>query len=358
MQILLVISSMGIGGEQRAASIITDYLVKQGNHVTVLTFDASQKTKIPFNPSIPILVIDKSKSNIYRLKSIRKEIYQKAYDVIVGFAVIPSVLCALSAIGSNIPVIVCERNDPDVYPKLWKFVRSVAYKFAAGAVFQTNDASQYFSNQYFRNRVVIPNPVRTDIKKYRKAVKDRDPIIVNTSRLTEAKNQIQIIQAFSKISNIYPNYTLDLYGDGVCGEKIRSLINELNLAEKVHLHHAQNNIFSQISNSQIFVLASAHEGYPNSLAEARALGIAPISVNCRIGGPKDMIENGINGILIPLNDEKSMIEAMQYLISNEIERNRISENAMKLADKLCISNIGKQWSDFIQEIIEQNDKKD
>lgn len=356
MKILLVIASMGIGGEQRAASTITDYLVKMGNFVSVLTFDASNEKQIDFNSNIEKIIIDKSKRNIYRLTSIRMVIKSSKPDIVIGFAVIPSILCSLSSIGLNVPVVVCERNDPEIYSYLWKAIRSFAYKFAVGAVFQTNDASLCFSNKYFKSRIVIPNPIRSDIKNYRKPIETRNKVIVNTSRLTKAKNQNLIINAFAKLHDRYNDYHLELYGDGDCRDDLQQLINDKGLESCVTIHKATTNIFAEIANDKIFILASSHEGFPNSLAEAMALGLSVISVDCRIGGPKDMIEDGVNGRLIPVNDQDAFVKALEDLLSNEDNCKKMGRQAMKIADRLSVDNIGQRWESYLRKVIDSYEK--
>ncbi|MCQ2516224.1 MAG: glycosyltransferase [Saccharofermentans sp.] len=352
MNILLVIASMGIGGEQRAASTITDYFVNLGNQVHLLTFNASNEKFIQFNDNIEITIAEKSKKNIYRLWSIRSEIKRLTPDVIIGFAVIPSILCSLAALGLGIPVIVCERNDPEVYPALWKKVRRIAYHFASGAVFQTNDASACFDASYFKSRIVIPNPIQSDIKKYRKPFDERKKVIVNTSRLTKAKNQDLIIKAFSRVCNINNEYCLELYGDGECKTSLQKLITDNKLENKVTINNASSDIFNIISQDAIFVLTSSHEGFPNSLAEAMALGLAVISVDCRIGGPKDMINDNINGRLIQSDDENALVDAIVDIIENKEKREYLCINAMTLADTLSIEEIGKKWECYLHKVID------
>lgn len=356
MRILLVISSLGIGGEQRAASNLTFHFVEQGHDVTVLTFDLGPEDKrIAFDKRIGIIVKNNTKNNLYKLMCIRQLV--KGYDVVIGFAIIPSILSSFAAIGKKVPVVVCERNDPDVYPRLWKAVRSLAYRFAKGAIFQTNDASAYFDRKYFKKRTVIPNPVRTDIKNYIKPINQRARVIVNTSRLTRVKNQELLIRAFSRISSKYPDYAVELFGEGNNRENLLKMVSEYGLESKIHINPAIKDIFSAISPFSIFVLTSNHEGFPNSLAEAMSLGLACISVNCRIGGPKDMIKNGENGILVDVDDEDELSSALDVLLADDEYRRRLSQNAMELADTLSIQKIGDKWLTFLGEIANGKDKK-
>ncbi|MFP3490956.1 glycosyltransferase, partial [Staphylococcus sp. SIMBA_130] len=72
------------------------------------------------------------------------------------------------------------------------------------------------------------------------------------------------------------------------------------------LHEATPDVLEKIKKSEVFVLSSNNEGFPNSLAEAMSMGIACISTNRRIGGPKDMIENNKNGLLIDVNNLRDL----------------------------------------------------
>src|SRR5690606_30995726 len=113
----------------RVASIVTDYFIEQGNSVDLVTFQKGEKSFV-FNEKVNIKMLEQTKGigkNFKRIMSIRKLIKKGKYDVIIGFAVIPSILSSIANIGLHYPVVVCERNDPNVYPKLWKLIRSFAY---------------------------------------------------------------------------------------------------------------------------------------------------------------------------------------------------------------------------------------
>ncbi|EGI2115021.1 glycosyltransferase family 4 protein, partial [Listeria monocytogenes] len=119
MKILFVISSIGIGGEQRVASILTDHFIKQGHIVDILTFKRNEKS-FEFNSKINITCIKEKQGifkNFNRVKEIRRFSRQGNYDIVIGFAVIPSILCSFANIGLKSPVVICERNDPASYSR-------------------------------------------------------------------------------------------------------------------------------------------------------------------------------------------------------------------------------------------------
>ena len=272
--------------------------------------------------------------------------------MIIGFAVIPSILCSLASVGIRVPVVVCERNDPGVYPLLWKLIRSVAYKFASGAVFQTNDASNYFGDEYFKVRKIIYNPLQLDnFKSYEFSTANKKNSIVITSRLTEVKNHEILIRAFALLTEKFPDYILDIYGDGPLRDYLTNLVKKLGLDNKVVFHGAMPDVLNKIVSSKIFVLPSNHEGFPNSLAEAMALGIPSISTDCRIGGPKEMIVNGVNGIFIPINDLEALTHAIEALIEDNVYYAKIACNSIEIRNMLDAKKISSEWIQFIEEIL-------
>lgn len=352
MRILFVISSIGIGGEQRVASILTNYFIEKDNSVDIVTFKKDEKG-FKYNEKIKVFLLNKGKGitkNLKRISKIRKLIKRGNYDVIIGFAVIPSIICSIANIGMDYPVIVCERNDPDIYPRIWKLIRSIAYKFATGAVFQTTDAKEYFRKDLFKKSIVIPNPIELSKMPELQCVSKRK-VIVNTSRLTPAKNHELLIKAFSNIATDFPDYKLEIYGDGPLRNRLIDIINELDLSDRIVLHKATPDVLEKIKNSEIFVLPSNHEGFPNSLAEAMAMGIACISTDCRIGGPKDMIENNKNGLLINVNDTNNLEKALRKLINDNNFREQISKEAYKIKYKLESQKICAMWVEFLNTFI-------
>ncbi len=358
MKILFIISSLGLGGEQRVASILTDELIKRGNDIEILAF-ASSKSSFKINEKIKVILSkneNKKFKLIRRVFEIRDMINLNSYDIVLSFAVIPSVLSGFAVIFKHIPLIVCERNDPNIYPLSWKIVRAISYLFAKGAVFQTEDASQYFPKFYFRFRTVIQNPLDSSKIPVLESI-ERGNYIVNTSRFVKAKNHKLIVDAFFKIHNEYPDLRLVFYGDGPLKELLVSYVDNKGLNDKVQFYPASSDVLNKIKNARIFVLSSNHEGFPNALAEAMAMGIPSISTDCRIGGPKSMIKSGENGILIPVNDVDLMADAIATLMDDDDMFIKLSENGKKIIRNLDIKTIGDRWVKFILLILSNQNKE-
>ena len=96
------------------------------------------------------------------------------------------------------------------------------------------------------------------------------------------------------------------------------------------------------------MLSSDFEGMPNSLLEALCAGIPCISTDCRVGGPKELIQNGKNGILVKCNDSIAIFNALCELESNTDLREKISLANRDLKLKFSLENICKEWNELFE----------
>lgn len=184
----------------------------------------------------------------------------------------------------------------------------------------------------------------------------RKNTIVSVGRLEEQKNQLMLIRAFSKITKEFSTYNLKIYGEGTLKDQLQREIDKLNLNEKVELCGVSNNIKEDIKDVSLFIMTSNYEGMPNALMEAMALGLPVISTDCPCGGPKFLIENETNGILIPVGDENTLVIKIKMLLSNKEFAMKIGKNARKIGKSLSPNIINKKWNDLIREVYKKNEK--
>jgi len=125
------------------------------------------------------------------------------------------------------------------------------------------------------------------------------------------------------------------------------LISELHLDERVFLMGRHKDVHERIKDASLYILTSHYEGMPNALMESMALGLPCISVDCSGGGPKALINNGINGVLISNNDEISLSQQIAMLLKNRMAINNISKNAISVRKEYAIEIVGNKWLDYI-----------
>ena len=137
------------------------------------------------------------------------------------------------------------------------------------------------------------------ILKIKKITKKK--IILAIGRLTHQKNFSFLIKAFKKINEKYPEYILQILGDGEQKLELIELINKLNLQEKVNLLGFQKNVYKYLINSDCFVLSSLWEDPGFVLLEAGLSNTIVISSNCN-NGPEEILKNGDRGFLFQNNN--------------------------------------------------------
>lgn len=105
-----------------------------------------------------------------------------------------------------------------------------------------------------------------------------------------------------------------IYGEGKERTNLEKLIKQLNLEGSVSLPGRNKDVLNAINDSAAFILSSDYEGMPNALIEAMCMGMPVISTDCPSGGPRELIRNGENGLLIDVNDVEGMEKAMKQLV--------------------------------------------
>ena len=226
----------------------------------------------------------------------------------------------------------------------------ILFKKASGFIFQTEDAKKFFSKKIQDRSVVIPNPINEDfiVKPFDgRRVKE----IVTVGRLVEQKNHKLLIDSFSEVSRKHSDYILKIYGEGILREKLEKQIKDLNLSNKVLLMGESSNIKECIYKSSLFVLSSDYEGMPNALMEAMALGLPCISTDCPIGGPRYLIKNKENGVLVKVSNKEELTKAMNNLIENEDLSCKLGNKANKICEELNPQKINQTWRDYILKVL-------
>jgi glycosyltransferase involved in cell wall biosynthesis len=198
------------------------------------------------------------------------------------------------------------------------------YPKANHCVVQTEKIKQYFES-FISNISVIPNPV-SEIPDFNR---QRKPIILSAGRLVPQKNHELLIRAFKSFSEKHAEYECHIYGEGRLKNDLNQLIIELNLIDKVKIFNPTNQLFERMQEAQIFVLSSDYEGYPNVLLEAMVCGCAVISTDCDSKASASIIQNDVNGYLIPVKDKEALVKSMIHCIDSETQQ-RLSENAKRI----------------------------
>ena len=356
MNITFLIGSLGGGGAERVVCNLANYLSKNHNVTIVTMVEVKETYKISDKVKHHILLhLNERKNVIYnsyiKYKEMKKYIKEHKEDLYL--VMLPWAILLLLHFRNIIkcPIIVSERNDPQSYPKYKQFLLKLRVPLAEGVVFQTKDAEKWYKNFVKNNKTaIIPNAINEDFigKKYEG---ERQKVIVGAGRMKAQKNFELLIRSFANIANDFPEYNLKIFGQGNLLDEHQKLAESLGIVDRVEFPGYVTNIGEQIKDASLFVLSSNYEGMPNALMEAMALGLTCVSTNCPCGGPEFLINDGENGLLVNVNDEKMMTDAIKKVLSNEEMAKKLGENASKICKTLAPEKIYGQWEDFILSVI-------
>lgn len=152
------------------------------------------------------------------------------------------------------------------------------------------------------------------------------PIVAGAGRLVRGKRFDLLIDAFADVVAKYPDWSLRLYGGGPDKERLHRLIEERGLGERVTLMGSRSPIDAEFAQSSIVVSASAAESFGMTLVEAMRCGVPVVSTDCPLG-PAEIIEHGVDGLLVPVGDGEAIAAALLDLIGDRAARLRMGEAA-------------------------------
>ena len=195
---------------------------------------------------------------------------------------------------------------------------------------------------------VIPNWVSDNV-----AFSDKYDInskrIVSAGRFGKEKGFDMLVKAFAPVAEKHPDWHLDIYGDGEMMDTVKKLIAEYQIADNVHLMGMCSNLAEKYKDYAMYVLPSYREGLPLVLLEAKANRLPIVSFDI-MTGPREIVRDGIDGILVPPYDLEKMGNAICNLIEDADLRNSMSQKSQKNIDKFSKTAILKQWCDLIESL--------
>lgn len=200
------------------------------------------------------------------------------------------------------------------------------------------------------NTTVIPNPIITPIPNQTNNYDLKQVIAVG--RYAPQKGFDLLINSWAIVSKKHPSWILRIYGEGM-RQELQDQIDKLSLNKNCILEHTVNNIADKYSESSIFVLSSRFEGFGMVITEAMACGIPPVSFACPCG-PRDIIKDEINGLLVDNGNIEALAEKIIYLIENKELREKLGTQARISSEQYRIKNIAAQWNELFYSLLEKN----
>lgn len=341
-KVLFVIPNLGKGGAERVLAILLENLDRSKMQPSCIFYNSQHIYNIP--DDVKIYSLDHHgeynliKKIIYYIKilfKIKKIINIERPKVVFSFLNRTNLIVIFTRLLSsnfknNTKLIVSERTTPSVELRgkpyrTMKFLIKILYPKADKIIVNSEGVKRDLIvnfNLPEEKISVIFNPL--DIEKIKRLSKekviehlwfdDNIPMIINVGSLSEPKAQEYLLKAF-KLVREEADCRLVFLGEGEKEEELKQLSVDLGISNDVAFLGFQNNPFKFIGRSDVFVLSSKFEGFPNALIEAMACGVPVISTRCQ-SGPEEIITDTVNGLLVPVGNEGKLAEAILKVITN------------------------------------------
>lgn len=355
MKIAFVIGSLNFSGAEKVLSIVASELQKIGNEIHVILLQKEMGTTGSENGFITYGANATGSSKVKRLFSrwsaIRRVVSNINPDVVVSFGSVCNVNTIAAMLGKKIPLVICERNDPNFDPRKQteKQIRRMLYPFANGYVFQTERIKEYFPENIQEKAAVIPNPIIDSGVRW--SLQNASKKIVSIARLDDfQKDQSSMIRAFAMFVANHSDYTMELYGDGPDKDKYLDLIQKLGMDGRIFLPGKTNDPIKILAESEIFLLTSTYEGMPNALMEAMSVGVPCISTDCGGGGAFDLTEKYGAGLLVPCGNVEKIADALSRLADDDELKEDLSRKSVRINSILGREIVSGQWMEYLKAI--------
>lgn len=354
------------GGLERMAIAAMNELCQRGHQVSVLTWDRSEgEAFYEMDDRIEWRRLDLGDPTqraglglrLRRALKSRRILREVGPDVAIAFQEGTFTAIRLYGLGLRLPMIASERNTPSRFDHLKHGNRRRSFRWLRMADRITVQCESYREHypDFLRHKIVtVPNPVFPARGRAAPASEAQESLVLlSVGRLSHVKNQVVLIQAFARIASRFPEWRLDIAGEGEDREQVEAAVAKLGLEGRVRLLGAVKDVNALYRTSHLFCLSSRFEGFPNALAEAMAHGLPAVGyAGCC--GINELIEPGRNGLLASGNgDVETLADALSQLMADAAAREAMGAAAIESMRPYEPQKVYDRWERVLTEVAQR-----
>ncbi len=389
-KIALFITSLKIGGAERVVVNLSHAFIKSGKYdVSFILLEGDRDYNLPEGTEVAVFNKKSLNSILQRIASLVRDsfklkrfIQSEGIDIVLSFMQRPNTINMLAKMlgagqASCVSVRICLKKQYEDTPIFIKFVSRIILKWLWHYADRTIVNSSIIKNEIISLFSIRPetidiiyNPL--NIENIRRQSKEEIfeewynqkeiPIIINVGRLTKQKGHVYLLKAIALVAESQP-VRLVIIGDGELKSSLIYEATSLGIAGKVLFMGWQKNPYKYISRSNVFVLSSLWEGFPNVVLEAMAC-CCPVVVSDCLSGPSEILlpqENDKRdivktnyGMLVNDPNEISLSKAIEYILKNSDVAKRYAEAGLRRASQFNLSSIVKDYENALSRTLKRD----
>jgi glycosyltransferase involved in cell wall biosynthesis len=378
----LLIATLQSGGAERVCSLLANHWAQRGHSVQLMTLADPSSDAYEIDPAVQRVVIgdfslspnllSALRKNMRRVQNLRAHLKQSQLDVALSFMNVSNSLLAVAGLGTGTVCVGSERSYPPAEgaPLAHNMARWALYGCLDAVVAQTAQTATWLRQATLaRNVAAIPNPITLPLPTSQPTVQPQQwlqagrPVLLAVGRLVELKRFDALLHAFAQAtadarqahatagpSNTAAPWQLAILGEGPLHASLKAQVDELGLQDHVVLPGRVGNVSDWFALADAYVLTSRYEGYPNALLEALASGVPSIACDV-LTGPRDLIVDGVNGLLVPANSHEDLTNALRRMMGDAALRQRMASQASLTLESHAMHTIAARWEAVFEQAL-------
>lgn len=367
MRITTVISSLRGGGAERVCVNLANAWAARGHAVTVVTTSQYQSPPVyPLDPRVAcrearagkvtaLEAADMARGAQHKqfgdqlalLVALRKTILESRPDVVVSHINLTNLRVIAALYETGVPVVACEHTDAKrMSIGRWQGVRDALYPRARAVVAPHASIAEWLSRRGAPARAIAnalhpPPPVERRASARRR--------LVALTRLSREKRPDLAVRAFARVAADFPDWDLDIHGNGSLRAQLTEQIADLSLGHRIRLHGFTIDPYEALAGSELFVSTSWVEGFGNAIWEALACGIPVVTMDC--GAPvRDLVRDGVDGVIVRTDTTTALAGGLRSLMADDAARSALAARAAEVVTRFSLDSALGAWDALLDEV--------